>query len=318
MKMEIGNIIYGLRKSKKLTQEQLAIEIGVSTAAVSKWETDNSIPDIAILCSLADFFEVSVDDMLGRTDMMESHGKIRAQSYDEKVAMLDIARYLLELKTVSEFLKGDELQREIIKKHYEDQHLNFAVEFMIKAYQMKLDSDEVYEILMNYSKNLNRNENIKFRMIAKGIYCIMEKKSAYYTEEVLCSYLGYDMRKMFYECCKDERYETLITKQEIRYKYMKQTCYSKNTDLLEFFVKIENRMIQLILRNLDQDTLVNALKGVSGDVLLRFMDNLSEKMIFYIAKDLELWNGTEADILEAERNVLQIYQRINSSLAEEK
>lgn len=39
----------------------------VSVAAVSKWETGNSIPDILMLCSIADFFDVSTDELLGRT-----------------------------------------------------------------------------------------------------------------------------------------------------------------------------------------------------------------------------------------------------------
>lgn len=66
MNITVGKKIYELRKSKNMTQEKLAAEMGVSVAAVSKWETGNSIPDILMLCSIADFFDVSTDELLGR------------------------------------------------------------------------------------------------------------------------------------------------------------------------------------------------------------------------------------------------------------
>lgn len=62
----VSNQIIRLRKEHKLTQQALAERMNVSTAAVCKWETGASIPDINTLCSLADFFKVSVDYILGR------------------------------------------------------------------------------------------------------------------------------------------------------------------------------------------------------------------------------------------------------------
>ncbi|MEO3944755.1 helix-turn-helix transcriptional regulator [Gorillibacterium sp. CAU 1737] len=52
--MNIGNKIQELRKTNGITQEKLAAEMGVSIAAISKWENANSMPDILMLCSLAD------------------------------------------------------------------------------------------------------------------------------------------------------------------------------------------------------------------------------------------------------------------------
>lgn len=64
--MNLGNKILTLRKQHHLTQEKLASEMGVSIAAVSKWETGNALPDIVMLCALADFFQVTTDELLGR------------------------------------------------------------------------------------------------------------------------------------------------------------------------------------------------------------------------------------------------------------
>lgn len=64
--MNFGNIILNLRKQKNLTQEELAAELGVTAAAVSKWENNYTLPDLLMLCALADFFNVTTDELLGR------------------------------------------------------------------------------------------------------------------------------------------------------------------------------------------------------------------------------------------------------------
>jgi transcriptional regulator with XRE-family HTH domain len=64
MELNIGNKISELRRKKNATQEQLANYTGVSVAAVSKWETESSYPDITLLSSIAEFFSVSIDALM--------------------------------------------------------------------------------------------------------------------------------------------------------------------------------------------------------------------------------------------------------------
>ncbi|WP_100489369.1 helix-turn-helix domain-containing protein [Sporolactobacillus pectinivorans] len=63
-KLNIGKTILQLRKEKNITQEQLAIMVGVSAGAVSKWETGNSTPDISLLAPLARALNTSLDILL--------------------------------------------------------------------------------------------------------------------------------------------------------------------------------------------------------------------------------------------------------------
>lgn len=63
--MNIGGIILELRREKGYTQEKLAQMLGVSAAAVSKWETDSAYPDIVLLPQLAEVFDVSLDRLFG-------------------------------------------------------------------------------------------------------------------------------------------------------------------------------------------------------------------------------------------------------------
>lgn len=65
MTIKIGSIIRKLRTEQNVTQEQLANALGVTPQAVSRWESENGYPDIEYLPSLADFFKVSTDELLG-------------------------------------------------------------------------------------------------------------------------------------------------------------------------------------------------------------------------------------------------------------
>ena len=64
--MNLGSKILELRRQKNVTQEELAAELGVTAAAVSKWENGYTLPDILMLCALADYFCVTTDELLGR------------------------------------------------------------------------------------------------------------------------------------------------------------------------------------------------------------------------------------------------------------
>lgn len=57
--------IADLRRQKRLTQQELADAMGVSFQTISKWETQATMPDISVLPSLAEYFQVSTDQLLG-------------------------------------------------------------------------------------------------------------------------------------------------------------------------------------------------------------------------------------------------------------
>ena len=63
--MKLNEQIASLRKSRNLTQEELATAIGVTNQSVSKWESGQCCPDIQLLPILASHFSVSVDYLMG-------------------------------------------------------------------------------------------------------------------------------------------------------------------------------------------------------------------------------------------------------------
>ena len=65
MEQTLGKRIMEHRKALGLTQDQLAEKLGVTAQAVSKWENDQSCPDITMLPKLADIFGITTDALLG-------------------------------------------------------------------------------------------------------------------------------------------------------------------------------------------------------------------------------------------------------------
>ena len=69
METTLGNRIAMLRRKKELKQDALAEMLGVSPQAVSKWENDQSCPDISLLPKLSQILGVTVDELLtGKTE----------------------------------------------------------------------------------------------------------------------------------------------------------------------------------------------------------------------------------------------------------
>ena len=70
--ISMGGKLYSLRMAKRMSQEQMAAVLGISPAAVSKWERDLSKPSIEMLWALADLFACSIDELVGRTQDRKS------------------------------------------------------------------------------------------------------------------------------------------------------------------------------------------------------------------------------------------------------
>ena len=102
------------RKAKKMTQEQLATLIMVERSSVGKYESANVIPSSEVLKRIADELDVSVDYLLGRTNVMTSSTngtrEVQNTEQDLKIALFGGADEVTdemwdEVKTFAEFVK---------------------------------------------------------------------------------------------------------------------------------------------------------------------------------------------------------------------
>ena len=100
MKPIFGKILKSLREEKCITQDMLANVLNVSRSSVANYETGVREPDIACLEDIADFFGVSVDYLLGRSDQKQQDPKLEQLAQIQKI-----------LEHTGENLALDEMQR---------------------------------------------------------------------------------------------------------------------------------------------------------------------------------------------------------------
>lgn len=64
--LKLNDTICFYRKKQGLTQEELAVKLGVTNQSVSKWESSQCCPDISLIPKLADIFGISIDELFGK------------------------------------------------------------------------------------------------------------------------------------------------------------------------------------------------------------------------------------------------------------
>lgn len=112
-------IFKDLRKSKSLTQMELAKLFNIDQTTVSKWEVGKAIPDYDTLQKLADFYEVSVDYLLGRdekkempagfpTDISQFENDLRKVNFPvDKWSQLTEEQKGILMSTIENFIKNN-------------------------------------------------------------------------------------------------------------------------------------------------------------------------------------------------------------------
>lgn len=85
--VKIGNFLKELRKENDKTQEEIAEMFGVSSRSVSRWENGNTMPDLGILVELADYYDVTISEII------DGERKSEKMEKEEKETLLKIADY---------------------------------------------------------------------------------------------------------------------------------------------------------------------------------------------------------------------------------
>lgn len=163
-KLSIGEVIFKLRKEKEITQDQLGKFIGVSTAAVSKWESGISYPDITLLPVLATFFNVSIDKLLN----------FKIEISDEEVMKI-FSKYE-KIFSSGDLDKVIDKSKEYILKYPSSYYLKLRIAFLFTIYSWK-GSDEkkimdmiayAIELFEDVAKNCTETKSVEEALFQLG------------------------------------------------------------------------------------------------------------------------------------------------------
>ncbi len=166
--MNIGNKIKELRKQRGITQEQLANSIGISFQAVSKWENNIALPDVANLPVLASYFGVSLDCLFDYDihDIKSKTLAIAKESWKYRSSDVEKAKSILEdglkqypdndilLENLLYVIDFNEYPDEVLKIASKivdvtrDESIKYdAYRYMAYAYKVKDDMESVRAVL---------------------------------------------------------------------------------------------------------------------------------------------------------------------------
>ncbi|BCN28937.1 helix-turn-helix domain-containing protein [Anaeromicropila herbilytica] len=162
MTNKIGENIYKLRKQRNFTQQQLSEILGVSIAAISKWETGSAYPDIELLPKIASIFDVSIDYFFN----------YHLDSIYNRTIVIDKAKQLSEKK---EFSTAISMLKEALLRYPNDIPLKFKLaETMIFSGVIPPSDSEKFRVLIEANKELKEViRNSKSRELIDESYYLL-------------------------------------------------------------------------------------------------------------------------------------------------
>jgi len=153
--MEIGNQIKSLRTRRGVTQETLALHLGVTPQAVSKWERGAATPDIGILPDISAYFGVTIDELFALSDDTRME-RIQNMLWDDRYfdpAEVESTREFLLMKGKREPDNGKvyvhlaEMENHLAQEHKEKAE-EYAKEALRRDWDLRGGHSEL-EIAMN-------------------------------------------------------------------------------------------------------------------------------------------------------------------------
>lgn len=134
--MSLGERLKELRKQRKLTQQELAQQIGCSHQTISKYEKDENMEKIKVISSLSDFFGVSTDRLIKGT----VSNKLGELSVDEEKFLLQYRNLSIHDRKIVDYVLNLTPESENENTNYTQSPKIIYIEKAVKSVRMKLQS----------------------------------------------------------------------------------------------------------------------------------------------------------------------------------
>lgn len=161
MDNKLGKYIEDLRKQKKLTQKQLAEQLGLSNTAISKWECGYNLPDISMFDPLSNVLDADIMVLLSLYSNAEKNGDFSNKSNKKKIILLICSIILLILNLII-------IPTSLFIKSSKDKKIQPNE---VKAYEIISEDDFINIkglIVFNDEDNLVMLNNLKYQDDNKG------------------------------------------------------------------------------------------------------------------------------------------------------
>ena len=178
--MQVGEVIRKYRKSKNMTQEEMARRLGVTAPAVNKWEHGNSLPDITLLMPIARLLGISTDELL---------------SYQQELTAEEIGEILKRATTMLEEMPYQDAfawAKEKLEEYPNCESLILQMAVLLDAERtiQEIQDPETYDVYINacYGRALQSKDEKIRNGAADSLFHFYMKKREY---EKAGEYLSY-------------------------------------------------------------------------------------------------------------------------------
>lgn len=231
---EFSKRLKELRTERNLTQAEVANALGVTTQAVSKWESQASLPDIAMLLPIADFYGVTADYLLGH-DVTKKEQEIR--DYLKRHNRCDYSGKEQWEEAIVE-------TRSMLRKHPKDYRIMLKLTFELYYYYIKCSQESKYlmELLEWGNTIVSQCVDSAIRYMAIDVvFAAYGKLEMYDKMKELVDTLptiSYAKETFFRFCFPDNTKERLCAEQWWGYKCLQELCSS----MLNYGENVESKL----------------------------------------------------------------------------
>lgn len=228
-------------------------------------------------------------------------------SDEDKLECLEVVKYIVELSHIA-------LEEGLLALEEESKNLKIDSKLLKEGLELIVDGTDPELVEKYFLTNLASNdyrgkEFLKNLLIFKGV-CDIQQGIPFYNIIVdLSSYFGIGFDNYFQDILNDELKKLSkgkvvnITNDEVIEKFKDIKPFSDFTSHLEKYKNLDNRSIQRIILEINFVTLGYALSGVSGEVKICFLTNMSQRL-----KELVLAMLVDEILPQAEKNI-EYYQK---------
>ena len=160
MKLQIGEKLKELRHSSGVTQDRLAEVLGVSSQSVSRWELGICYPDLELLPVIANYFDITLDDLVGMNKIRSEQTRIR------------IFTEALNFERQEQWDRAIEVLRNALKTFPSDDELETELALVLSKTGKQKDLTEAITLS---EKVLDQSSSEKLRSTARANLCFLYK-----------------------------------------------------------------------------------------------------------------------------------------------